>query len=70
MEAARRIELDCDETSSNLMEGEVAELRRRVAHMDRDQLMADDVQRMLDWAMRTEWPHPIQNILPCRRAGL
>lgn len=29
--------------------------------------MANDVQQMRDWAMRTDWPQPIQEILPCRQ---
>lgn len=67
MAAAQGIDLRRDAKSSDMVESEFADIRRRVTYLDQDRFMATDIEQMRGWAMRTDWPQPIQDILPCRR---
>ena len=50
--------------SSRQVEIELASLRERVAFLDRDRYLAHDIESMRQWALRSDWPLPLQHILP------
>lgn len=50
--------------SSPLVEAALADIRQRVAFLDRDRYLADDIEAMRQWAHQTHWPEAILSILP------
>ncbi|MFZ4832047.1 histidine ammonia-lyase [Rouxiella sp. Mn2063] len=64
MAAAQGIEFSRPLKSSALIEGELQAIRQNVAYLDKDRLMAPDVEHMRVWASRDRWPAPIAAILP------
>ncbi|MDB5895737.1 MAG: hutH, partial [Rhodoferax sp.] len=50
--------------SSPLVEAEFARIRERVAYLDQDRFLADDVEAMKQWALQSTWPAAVQEILP------
>ena len=50
--------------SSRQVENELASLRRRVAFLERDRYLANDIEAMRQWALRSDWPEPLHRILP------
>ncbi|ARP80006.1 histidine ammonia-lyase [Bordetella genomosp. 8] len=65
MAAAQGMELRRGPRSTPCIEAEFAAIRERVAFLDQDRYMANDVAAMRDWAMRSDWPAPVTAILPC-----
>ena len=64
MAAAQGIDFNRPLQSSAIMEAELRTLREKVAFLERDRLMAPDVENMRLWASRENWPAPIQSLLP------
>ncbi|MBJ7222215.1 MULTISPECIES: histidine ammonia-lyase [unclassified Brenneria] len=64
MAAAQGIDFIRPLQSSPLLETELAALRRRVAFLDQDRLMAPDIEQMRLWASSDNWPAPIAALLP------
>ncbi|WP_158783213.1 histidine ammonia-lyase [Pantoea sp. BAV 3049] len=64
MAAAQGIEFHRPLQSSDLMERELAALRQRVAFLDKDRLMAPDIEQMRLWASNDSWPAPVAALLP------
>lgn len=65
MAAAQGMDLKRTEArSSDTMEQVFADLRSKVAFMDKDRFLADDVEQMRLWARQLQWPAVIQAILP------
>ncbi|WP_034913624.1 histidine ammonia-lyase [Erwinia sp. 9145] len=64
MAAAQGIEFHRPLQSSALMESEFAALRQRVAFLDKDRLLAPDIEQMRLWALRDSWPAPLADLLP------
>ncbi|MFT4100952.1 MAG: histidine ammonia-lyase [Burkholderiaceae bacterium] len=64
MAAAQGIEFHRPLRSSAAVEAELASVRERVAFLDRDRLLAPDVEAMRAWALRDAWPAPIRALLP------
>jgi histidine ammonia-lyase len=72
MAAAQGIELKRSTNgglrSSALVEAEFSGIRSKVAFIEQDRFLADDVEAMRQWALRGEWPAPISSMLPSRAA--
>ena len=66
MAAAQGIDFLRPLRSSELVEREHAQIRSRVAFLDRDRELAPDIEAMRRWAMRDEWPQPIVRMLSSR----
>jgi histidine ammonia-lyase len=64
MGAAQGIELKRDLKSSPLVEAAFADIRQRVAFLDQDRFLANDIEAMRLWAHRSNWPAAVLNILP------
>jgi histidine ammonia-lyase len=64
MAAAQGIELRHDIPSSPVLEAELAGLRSKVAFLESDRFLADDLAAMGQWALRTDWPARVLAILP------
>jgi histidine ammonia-lyase len=64
MGAAQGIELKRDLKSSPLVEAAFADIRQRVAFLDQDRFLANDIEAMRLWAHRSDWPAAVLNILP------
>jgi len=72
MAAAQGIELKRGLESSPLVEAAFASIRRRVAFLEHDRLLAPDVESMRRWALRrdgNEWPVAVRRILPSGTGG-
>ncbi len=50
--------------SSPLIEAEFARIREKVAFLDQDRFLATDVEAMRQWALHSDWPAALQQILP------
>lgn len=68
MGAVQGIELKRNLKSSPLIEAEFACIREKVAFLDQDRFLANDVEAMRQWALRSEWPTVLQKILPSYQA--
>ena len=66
MAAAQGIDFLRPLESSGLVEREFAEIRSRVAFVERDREFAPDIESMRRWALRDEWPRQISAMLPSR----
>ncbi len=65
MAAAQGIDLKRGQArSSDTIEQVFANLRRKVAFMDKDRFLADDIESMRGWAHQPVWPEAIMAILP------
>ena len=64
MAAVQGIDFNRPLQSSAIMEGEISAVRERVAFLERDRLMAPDVEKMRLWASRENWPAAVQALLP------
>lgn len=64
MAAAQGIEFHRPLQSAGLIENELATLRQRVAFLDKDRLMAPDIEQMRLWASSDNWPAPVATLLP------
>lgn len=64
MAAVQGIDFNRPLQSSAIMEGEIGAVRQRVAFLERDRLMAPDVESMRLWAGREFWPAAVQALLP------
>lgn len=64
MAAVQGIDFNRPLQSSAMIEGEIAAVREKVAFLEKDRLMAPDVENMRQWASRDAWPAPIQALLP------
>lgn len=64
MAGAQGIELKRSLKSSPLIEAEFARIREKVAFLDQDRYLADDIEQMKQWALQSEWPSTLENILP------
>ncbi|MEM6159902.1 histidine ammonia-lyase [Erwinia sp. P6884] len=64
MAAAQGIDFHRPLQSSPLLEKELAALRQRVAFLDKDRLLAPDIEEMRLWACRDEWPAAVAALLP------
>ncbi|MBT9465991.1 histidine ammonia-lyase [Hydrogenophaga sp.] len=50
--------------SSQLVEAAFADIRQRVAFLDHDRFLADDIEAMRLWAHQSDWPAALLTILP------
>lgn len=64
MAAAQGMEFDRTLKSSLLIELQFADIRTRVAFLERDRLLAPDIEAMRRWAADTRWPDAIAACLP------
>ncbi|WP_338562418.1 histidine ammonia-lyase [Erwinia sp. E_sp_B01_3] len=64
MAAAQGIDFNRPLQSSPLLESELAALRKRVAFLEKDRLMAPDIEQMQLWASRDSWPAPVAALFP------
>ena len=64
MGAAQGMELKRGLKSSPLVEAAFSDIRQRVAFLDQDRFLADDIEAMRLWAHRSDWPAAVLNILP------
>jgi histidine ammonia-lyase len=64
MAAAQGIDFHRPLQSSPLIEQELSALRERVAFLDKDRLMAPDIEQMRLWANSDRWPQPVAALLP------
>ena len=64
MAAVQGIDFNRPLKSSAIIEGEISAVREKVAFLEKDRLMAPDVENMRLWASRENWPAPIQALLP------
>ncbi|KGT89495.1 histidine ammonia-lyase [Erwinia typographi] len=64
MAAAQGIDFHRPLQSSTLIEQVLASLRERVAFLDKDRLMAPDIEQMRLWASGDAWPAPVAALLP------
>jgi histidine ammonia-lyase len=64
MAAAQGIDFHRPLQSSPLIEQELSALRKRVAFLDKDRLMAPDIEQMRLWASSDSWPQPVAALLP------
>lgn len=65
MAAAQGIDLKRGQArSSDAVEQVLVELRSKVAFMDKDRFLADDIESMRTWAHQPVWPKAIMAILP------
>lgn len=64
MSAAQGIDLKRELRSSDLVEAQFAAIRSKVAFLESDRFMADDIEAMRLWAHQDAWPEVLLNILP------
>ncbi|PWC20868.1 histidine ammonia-lyase [Brenneria roseae subsp. roseae] len=64
MAAAQGIDFIRPLQSSPMIEHELKIIRESVAYLERDRLMAPDVEAMRLWASRERWPQVIEALLP------
>ncbi|MFS2223366.1 histidine ammonia-lyase [Pantoea sp. B65] len=64
MAAAQGIDFHRPLQSSPMIEHEMTRLRKRVAFLDKDRLMAPDIEQMRLWASSDSWPAHIAALLP------
>ncbi|RWR02113.1 histidine ammonia-lyase [[Pantoea] beijingensis] len=67
MAAAQGIDFHRPLQSSPVIENEMARLRERVAFLDKDRLLAPDIEQMRLWACSDNWPRHITSLLPSAR---
>ena len=70
MSAAQGIDLKRELKSSDLVEAQFAAIRSKVAFLESDRFMADDIEAMRLWAHQDAWPEVLLNILPSHSSGL
>lgn len=68
MAAAQGIDFHRPLQSSAILEQQLAQLRERVAFLDKDRLMAPDIEQMRQWAASDRWPEAIAALLPSHDA--
>lgn len=66
MAAAQGIEFHRPLRSSAALEEEISRIRQRVTFLDRDRLMAPDIEAMRLWASGHDWPESLTELLPSR----
>jgi len=54
--------------SSALLEQQHRAIRQQVAFLERDRLMAPDIEAMRNWACSCDWPEAISRLLPSHQA--
>ena len=64
MAAAQGIDFHRPLQSSPLIEEQMATLRKRVAWLEKDRLMAPDIEQMRLWASSDLWPAPVAALFP------
>ncbi len=64
MAAAQGIDFHRPLQSSTLLEQELTRLRARVAFLEKDRLMAPDIEQMRLWASNDAWPTVIAALMP------
>ena len=64
MGAAQGMELKRGLKSSPLVEAAFSDIRQRVAFLDQDRFLADDIEAMRQWAHQSDWPAALLAILP------
>ena len=64
MGAAQGMELKRGLKSSPLVEAAFSDIRQRVAFLDQDRFLADDIEAMRQWAHQSDWPASLLHILP------
>ena len=64
MAAAQGMDFDRRLKSSALIEAQYALIRSQVKHLEKDRYLAPDIETMRLWALETNWPAALQNILP------
>ena len=64
MAAAQGMEFDRTLKSSPPIEQQFAAIRQRVAFLERDRLLAPDIEAMRLWASQSDWPRAIAACLP------
>ena len=64
MAAAQGMDFDRRLKSSPLIEEQYALIRSQVAYLDKDRYLAPDIETMRLWALETNWPAALQDILP------
>ncbi|WP_017347364.1 histidine ammonia-lyase [Pantoea sp. A4] len=69
MAAAQGMEFHRPLQSSPLMEPLFGEIRNRVAFLDKDRLLAPDIDAMRLWASRSDWPEAVSQLLPSHPKG-
>ena len=52
--------------SSPQLEQVLASIRQRVPYLEKDRLMAPDIEQMRLWASQDTWPEMIAALLPAR----
>jgi len=67
MAATQGFELHRPLRSSAAIEGVFADIRKRVAFLEQDRLLAPDLVAMQRWALDSEWPAGLSQLLPSRR---
>mgnify|MGYP006189302709 CR=1 FL=1 len=70
MSAAQGIDLKRELRSSDLVEAQFAAIRSKVAFLESDRFMADDIEAMRLWAHQDAWPEELLIILPSHSSGL
>jgi histidine ammonia-lyase len=68
MAAAQGIEFTRPLRSSPLMEKIFSGIRERVAFLEKDRLLAPDIEQMRLWGCSDRWPAAIVNLLPSTSA--
>ena len=68
MGAAQGMELKRGLKSSPMVEAEFARIRQAVAYLDQDRFLATDVEAMRQWALHSQWPQALLQILPSHAA--
>lgn len=68
MAAAQGIEFSRPLRSSALVEEAFIGIRRRVAFLEKDRLLAPDIDQMRQWGASDNWPEVIVNLLPSTSA--
>lgn len=64
MAAAQGLDFHRPLQSSATLESEMKAIRQHVAFLEKDRLMAPDVEMMRLWASREHWPAAIEALLP------
>lgn len=68
MAAAQGIDFNRPLLSSPLMEQALATIRGKVAFLERDRLLAPDIETMRQWAHCHDWPAVLNRLLPSAQA--
>ncbi len=65
MAAIQGIEFHRPLRSSPLIENQFDQIRQQVPWLDKDRLLAPDIEHMRLWATGDNWPDPVTTLLPC-----